>query len=92
VYNDVLTLRTNTTDRWFLVASENSWILPFLEHSNLEWKLTPQWEQVKTQLAQGEPKDSYALILNGQVPQDLPIEILKKYPLSTYIVRIGPRE
>jgi hypothetical protein len=92
VYNDVLALRTKTTDRWFLVASENSWTLPFLEHSNLEWRLTPQWEQVKAQLAQGEPKDSYALILNGQVPQDLPVEILKKYPLSTFIVRIGPKE
>ena len=92
IYNDVLALRIKTTDRWFLVASENSWTLPFLEHPQMEWQLTPQWEQVKARLAQGEPKDSYALILNGQVPQDIPIEIVKKYPLSTFIVRILPRE
>jgi hypothetical protein len=87
VYNDVLSLRANRADRWFLVAAENSWVLPFLQ-AKMEWQLTPQWEQVKTQLAEGESNDSYALILNGQLPQDLPFEIVKKYRLSTFIVRI----
>ena len=54
----------------------------------MEWQLTPQWEQVKAQLAKGEQNDSYALILDSQLPQDLPIEIVKKYQFSTFIVRI----
>jgi hypothetical protein len=88
VYHDVLTLRTNRVDRWFLVASENSWTLPFLDQANLKWELTPRWEQVKALLAQGAPADSYALILNSPLPQDVPFEMVKKYPGSTSIVRI----
>jgi hypothetical protein len=87
VYNDVLNLRAKGADRWFLVASENSWILPFLQ-AKMEWQLTPRWEQVEVQLAKDEQKDSYALILNGQLPQNIPIEIVKKYQFSTFIVRI----
>jgi hypothetical protein len=90
VYNDVLNLRANRGDRWFLVASENSWILPFLQ-ARMEWELTPHWEQVKTQLAAGEPNVSYALVLDGQLPQDLPYEIVKKYQFSTFIIRILSR-
>jgi hypothetical protein len=91
VYKDVLSLRTDRADRWFLIASENSWTLPFLDRAKLEWQLTPRWAQVKAQLANGEPIDSYALVLNTQLPQDLPIEIVKKYPSSTFIVRILSR-
>jgi Dolichyl-phosphate-mannose-protein mannosyltransferase len=90
VYNDVLNLRANRADRWFLVASENSWTLPFLQ-AKMEWQLTPQWEQVKARLAKGEQNDSYALILDSPLPQDLPIEIVKKYQSSTFIVRILSR-
>jgi hypothetical protein len=88
VYKDVLSLRMNRTDRWFLVASENSWTFPFLDQANMKWELTPQWEQVKALLAQGEPANSYALVLNNQLPQDVPFEVVKKYPGSTFIVRI----
>jgi hypothetical protein len=88
VYKDVLSLRTNRTDRWFLVASENSWTLPFLDQTNMKWELTPQWEQVKALLAQGKRANSYALVLNSQLPQDVPFEMVKKYPGSTSIVRI----
>jgi hypothetical protein len=91
VYNDVLSLRPDRADRWFLIASENSWTLPFLDRAKLEWQLTPRWAQVQAQLAKGEPIDSYALVLNTQLPQDLPIEIVKKYPSSTFIVRILSR-
>jgi hypothetical protein len=91
VYNDVLSLRTNRADRWFLVASENSWTLPFLNQAKMDWELTPQWEQVRASLANGQSADSYALVLNSQLPQDLSCEIVKKYPLSTFIVRILPK-
>ena len=91
VYKDALSLRTDRADRWFLIASENSWTLPFLDRAKLEWQLTPRWAQVKAQLANGEPIDYYALVLNTQLPQDLPIEIVKKYPSSTFIVRILSR-
>jgi hypothetical protein len=90
IYNDVLNLRANRADQWFLVASENSWILPFLQ-AKMEWQLTPRWEQVKARLAKGEQNDSYALILESQLPQDLPIEIVKKYQSSTFIIRILSR-
>jgi phosphate/sulfate permease len=88
IYNDVLNLRINKANRWFLVASENSWTLPFLDRTNMEWELTPQWEQVKARLANGASNDSYALILNRPLPQDLPMEIVKRYPSSSFIVRI----
>ena len=90
IYNDVLNLRANRADQWFLVASENSWILPFLQ-AKMEWQLTPRWEQVKARLAKGEQNHSYALILESQLPQDLPIEIVKKYQSSTFIIRILSR-
>jgi 4-amino-4-deoxy-L-arabinose transferase-like glycosyltransferase len=91
VYVDLLALRTNHADRWFLVAGENSWTLPFLEQSKMGWEITPRWDQVKARLAESEPTDSYALILNRPLPQDLPIQVIKKYPLSTFIVRIPAR-
>jgi hypothetical protein len=55
---------------------------------DMEWELTPQWAQVKARLANGVPNDSYALILNGQLPPDIPFAIVKKYSFSTFIVRI----
>jgi hypothetical protein len=91
VYDDVLALRTNPADRWFLLAAENSWTLPFLEQSKMKWELTPRWEQVKARRAEAEPTDSYVLILNRPLPQDLPFEVVKKYALSTFIVRIPAR-
>jgi hypothetical protein len=91
IYDDVLNLRINKADRWFLVAAENSWTLPFLDRTNMEWELTPQWEQVKARLANGASNDSYALILNRPLPQDLPMEIVKRYPSSSFIVRILPK-
>ena len=86
VYNDVLSLRANRAVRWFLVASENAWTLPFLEQPRMEWEITPQWTQVKARLAKPGPEDSYALILNEPLPKDLPVEIVKKYSLSMFIV------
>ena len=60
VCNDVLSLTADRADRWFLVASENSWTLPFLDQAKMEWQLTPQSEQVKAVLAKGELSDSHA--------------------------------
>jgi hypothetical protein len=91
VYNDVLSLRANRADRWFLVASENAWTLPFLEQPRMEWEITPQWAQVKARLAKAGSEDSYALILNEPLPKDLPVQIVKKYSLSMFIVRLRPR-
>jgi hypothetical protein len=56
----------------------------------MKWELTPQWEQVKALLAQGGPTNSYAFILNNQLPRDVLFEVVKKYPGSTFIVRILP--
>ena len=84
VYRGRFNLRANRTDRWFLVASENSWTLPFLDQPNMKWELTPQWDQVKALLVQGAPGDAYALVLNCQLPQDIPFEVMKKYPGSNF--------
>ncbi|MEY2614832.1 MAG: hypothetical protein QOH78_605, partial [Verrucomicrobiota bacterium] len=71
-------------------ASENAWTLPFLEQPRLKWEITPQWAQVKARLAKAGSEDSYALILNEPLPKDLPVEIVKKYSLSMFIVRLRP--
>jgi hypothetical protein len=89
VYEDVVNLRTNNTDTWFLVAAENSWTLPFLDQPRMDWQLTPRWDQVlRVRQALAEPSNAFALVLNGQLPQNLPFEIIKSYPSSTFIVRI----
>jgi len=67
VCNDVLSLTADRADRWFLVASENSWTLPFLDQAKMEWQLTPQSEQVKAVLAKGELSDSHAPCFEGSV-------------------------
>jgi hypothetical protein len=89
VYDDVVNLRTNTTDRWFLVAAENSWTLPFLAQPRMDWQLTPGWDQVLiARQALAQPNDTFALVLNSQLPQNLPFDIIKTYPSSTFIIRI----
>jgi len=89
VYDDVLRLRMNNKDRWFLVAGENSWTLPFLTQPRMDWQLTPRWDQVSKALqALTEPDDAFALVLDRQLPQDKPYEILKTYSPSIFILRI----
>src|SRR5260370_10190022 len=89
VYDDVLRLRMNNRDTWFLVAGENSWTLPFLTQPRMDWQLTPQWDQVSKPLqALTEPNDAFALVLDNQLPQNIPYEILKTYPHSIFILRI----
>ena len=90
VYDDVLRLRMNGASQWFLVAAENSCTLPFLNQAKMEWQLTPQWGQVEACLASTGPNESYALVLNTFLPKDLPVEVVKQYPLSTFIVRVFP--
>jgi hypothetical protein len=90
VYSDVLSLRMNRTDTWFLVAGENSWTLPFLTQPRMAWQLTPRWDQVSKALqALAEPNDAFALVLDSQLPQDIRYEILKTYPHSIFIIRIS---
>jgi dolichyl-phosphate-mannose-protein mannosyltransferase len=89
VYADVLSLRTNNMDTWFLVAAENSWILPFLAPPRMDWQLTPRWDQVlRARQGLAEPNEAFALVLNTQLPQNLPFDIVKTYPSSTFILRI----
>jgi hypothetical protein len=89
VYEDVANLRMNKTDTWFLVAAENSWTLPFLNQPRMDWQLTPRWDQVlRARQALAQPNDAFALVLNSQLPQNLPFEIVRTYPSSTFILRI----
>jgi hypothetical protein len=89
VYDDVLSLRMNNKDTWFLVAGENSWTLPFLTQPRMDWQLTPRWSQVSKALqALTESNDAFALVLDSQLPQNIPYEILKTYPHSIFILRI----
>jgi hypothetical protein len=91
VYEDVLRLRmNNSTAPWFLVAGENSWTLPFLTPP-MDWKLTPQWSQVvQARSTLGDPNEAFALVLDSQLPKDLPYEVLKSYPSSSFILKILP--
>jgi hypothetical protein len=67
--------------------------LPFLQQTKINWQLTPQWAQVKARSdSEAASEDSYALVLNAQLPNDFPVEVLKRYPLSTYIVRLIHRK
>ena len=43
---------------------------------------------LKTRKALTEPNDAFALILNTPLPKEIPFEIVKTYPSSTFIVRI----
>ncbi len=89
VYEDVLNLQISNPGTWFLVAGENSWTLPFLARPGMNWQLTPRWDQLlKARKALTEPNDAFALVLNTPLPQEIPFEIVKAYPSSTFIVRI----
>jgi hypothetical protein len=90
VYQDVLNLRANNMDTWFLVAAENSWTLPFLAQTRMDWQLTPRWDQVLSARQSSQLNDAFALVLDSQLPQDLPFDIVKTYPSSTFILRIRP--
>ena len=90
VYDDVIRLRMNDTAPWFLVAGENSWTLPFLAQPRMDWQLTPRWDQVSTaRQASIEPNDAFALVLDGQLPQNIAYDIVKTYPHSIFILRIS---
>jgi hypothetical protein len=79
----------NNKDTWFLVAGENSWTLPFLAQSKMDWKLTPQWDQIpQVQQSLAESKDAFALVLDTQFPQNLRSQVLKSYPPANFILRI----
>jgi hypothetical protein len=89
VYDDVLRLRRDNSDTWFLVAGENSWTLPFLAQSKMDWKLTPQWGQIsQVQQSLAESKDAFALVLDTQFPQNLRFQVVKSYPSANFILRI----
>ena len=92
VYDDVLSARTNSTDRWFLVSAENSWTLPFLIQSGIDWQLTPRWDQVSAACqASGASSSSFVLLLNSELPKNLDFDIIKSYPSSTFILKIRPK-
>jgi hypothetical protein len=89
IYNDVLDRRTTTADTWFLVAGENSWTLPFLAQPGMDWQLTPRWDQVvKAREALAEPNETFALVLDTPLPKNIPFEVVKAYPPSSFILRI----
>lgn len=89
IYNEVLDRRTNKADTWFLVAGENSWTLPFLAQPDMDWQLTPRWDQVtKIRETLVEPNETFALVLDAPLPENIPFEVVKAYPPSSFIVRI----
>ena len=89
VYDDVIRLRMNDAAPWFLVAGENAWTLPFLAQPRMDWQLTPRWDEVSKALPSfTEANDAFALVLDSQLPQNIPYEILKTYPSSTFILKI----
>jgi hypothetical protein len=88
VYDDVVALRTKEKGKWFLIAGENSYVLPFLELADEPWILTPRWEQIANLPDPGKAVPLFVLVLNRRIPPTLPVEIVRQYLDDTYILRI----
>jgi len=88
VYDDVIALRRKQNGRWFLIATGNSYILPFLALQKEPWILTPRWEQIFKYSQPGKAVQSFVLALNTPIPASLPVEIVKQYVDNTYILRV----
>jgi hypothetical protein len=88
VYDDVHALRKTGTGRWFLVAGNNSYILPFLMMPKEPWILTPKWEQLSKFSKPEKPAPSFVLVLNTPLPAALPAEIIRQYGDNTYVLRL----
>jgi hypothetical protein len=88
VYDDVIALRRKEKGRWFLIATGNSYILPFLALQSERWILTPRWEEMLNYPHSGKAVQSFVLVLNTPIPAGLPVEIVKQYADNTYILRV----
>ena len=88
VYDDVVALRAKEKGKWFLIAGENSYVLPFLGLANEPWILTPRWEQIANFPDPGKAVPLFVLVLNRQIPPTLPFEIVRQYLDDTYILRV----
>jgi hypothetical protein len=88
VYDDVIALRRKEKGKWFLVAGQESYVLPFLELKEGPWILTPQWEQLFKFSESGKAVPLFVLVLNRPIPASLPVEIEKQYADDTYILRL----
>jgi hypothetical protein len=85
VYDDVVALRTKEKGKWFLIAGEDSYVLPFLGLADEPWILTPRWEQIANF---PEAVPLFVLVLNRRIPPTLPVEIVRQYVDDTYILRV----
>jgi hypothetical protein len=88
VYDDVIALRRKENGRWFLIATGNTYILPFLALQKEPWILTPRWEQIFKFLHSGKAVQSFVLVLSTPLPASLPVEMVKQYADNTYILRV----
>ena len=98
VYKAVLALQATGAKDWFLVGGSNSWVLPFLTINSIHWSLTPEWNQLAKKIKAlnttssnsqiGSNAQKHILVLDRELPQDLPYEIVKHFPQSTYILRV----
>jgi hypothetical protein len=55
------------------------------------WRLAPQWNEVikaREELGQPGEGEAFVLVLNGELPLDLPYEIVSSYPSSVFILKI----
>jgi hypothetical protein len=88
VYDDVIALRRKVKGKWFLIAGQDSFVLPFLALKEGPWILTSQWDQIFKFPDPGKAMPLFVLVLNRPVPASLPVEIVKQYADNTYILRM----
>jgi len=89
VYNRVRQIRSSAGKvPWFLLASENSWTLPFLTIPRMDWRLTPQWSMIGEWQKNNPQKPAYVLVLQRAYQNELPADLENSYPANTLILKI----
>ena len=87
VYDDLTALRRKEKGTWFLIAGQESYVLPFLQLQAESWILTSQWEQIFKFPDSGKGLPRFVLALNRPIPAGLPLVVEKRYADDTYILR-----
>jgi hypothetical protein len=89
VYNRVLEMRSSAGKTpWFLIASENSWTLPFLALRDIDWRLTPQWSMIADWEKNNPGQPAYILALQRSYQNELPADLENVYPGGNLILKI----
>ena len=84
---------TNENQRWYLVAGGDSWTLPFLMIDRIEWRPVLQWKTLLTgeHVPSRAGKKAFVLVLDREVPGEMPSRTVMKYSATLSILEIESR-